>query len=300
RFHRNTLADSKQNIHYHYDIGNAFYRLWLDEDMVYTCAYFADAGMTLEQAQKAKLDLVCRKLGLRPGLHVAEAGCGWGSLALHMAGQYGVTVKAYNISREQVAYARNRAAAAGLADRIEFIEDDYRNLRGDFDAFVSVGMLEHVGTENYSVLGSVIDRCLKDEGRGLIHSIGRNRAMPMNSWTGKRIFPGSYAPSLREMMDVLEPGGFSVLDVENLRLHYAHTLVKWLERFEEKHEQVRKLYDDAFVRCWRLYLASSAAAFLAGNLQLFQVVFARFSNNAIPLTRAHLYRDGEAGYRQFR
>jgi len=221
---RNTLPEARSNIHHHYDIGNDFYKLWLDQRMVYTCAYFPDQNMSLEDAQLAKLDHVCRKLRLQPGEKVVEAGCGWGALAIHMAKHYGVTVQAYNISREQLAYARQRARAEGLDGRVEFIEDDYRNVRGEFDAFVSVGMLEHVGVVHYPELGAVIDRCLKASGRGLIHTIGLNFPRPMDAWTERHIFPGANPPSLAQMMTILEPYDFSVLDVENLRLHYAKTL----------------------------------------------------------------------------
>jgi cyclopropane-fatty-acyl-phospholipid synthase len=173
---------------------------------------------------------------------------------------------------------------------VEFVEDDYRHIDGRYDAFVSVGMLEHVGPDHYRELGGVIDRCLAERGRGLIHTIGRNRAMPMNGWIEKRIFPGAYPPSLREMMAVLEPWEFSVLDVENLRLHYARTLEHWLARFEDAAAEVRRMFDERFVRTWRLYLAGSMAGFTSGQMQLFQVLFARAQNNDIPLTRAELYR----------
>lgn len=287
----NTLSGSKANIHHHYDLGNEFYRLWLDREMQYTCAYYPQPDLTIEQAQQAKLDHVCRKLRIKPGDRVVEAGCGWGSLARHMAVHYGARVRAYNISHEQVRFASERAAREGLSDRVEYIEDDYRNIDGDYDAFVSVGMLEHVGRQNYGALGGVVDRCLRSNGRALIHSIGRNQPRPMSAWIEKRIFPGAYPPTLREMMEITEPYDFSVLDVENLRLHYARTLEQWLERYERSAEQVRAMFDDSFVRAWRLYLAGSVAAFLAGSLQLFQVVFARGRDNSVPWTRTHLYRD---------
>lgn len=287
----NSLSGSRNNIHHHYDIGNDFYRLWLDEEMVYTCAYFPESSMTLEQAQVAKMDHVARKLKLRPGQTVVEAGCGWGSLARHFARHYGVTVKAFNISHQQILYCRERAKAEGLADRIEYIEDDYRTIKGEYDAFVSVGMLEHVGSDHYRQMGDVIHRCLKPEGMGLIHSIGRNRPKPMNAWIEKRIFPGAYPPTLAEMMQIFEPNEFSVLDVENLRLHYAKTLEHWLWRFEKAAERVETMYDREFARAWRLYLAGSAASFFAGELQLFQVVFAPRLNNEVPWNRAHLYTD---------
>ncbi|MCP5155739.1 MAG: class I SAM-dependent methyltransferase [Ectothiorhodospiraceae bacterium] len=289
RARRNTRDGSRAHIHHHYDLGNDFYRLWLDERMVYTCAYYPSPEATLEQAQVAKLDHVCRKLRLRPGQRVVEAGCGWGALALHMAAEYGVSVRAFNISAEQVAFARERARALGLDARVEFVEDDYRNISGRFDAFVSVGMLEHVGLEHYEELGAVIDRALATGGMGLVHSVGRSRPAPPNAWLEARIFPGSHPPSLGEMMRIFEPYRLDVLDVENLRLHYARTLTEWLARFDRHLDGIRATYDDFFVRAWRLYLAGCAAAFRASTIQLFQVVFSRASNNALPCTRAHLY-----------
>jgi cyclopropane-fatty-acyl-phospholipid synthase len=289
----NTPSRTRENIRHHYDIGNEFYRLWLDQQMVYTCAYYPTGNESLEEAQTAKLDYVCRKLRLMPGERVAESGCGWGALALHMARHYGVRVQAWNLSAEQIRHARDRARREGLEDRVEFIEDDYRNIRGSFDVFVSVGMLEHVGVANYAGLGALMDRALTPGGRGLIHSIGRDFPLPMNSWIERRIFPGAQPPAISEMMALFEPAGFSVLDLENLRLHYARTLEQWLARYEQAAGRVREMYDETFVRAWRLYLASSLAAFRSGTLQLFQVVFTRNGNNDIPWTRAALYRDGE-------
>jgi cyclopropane-fatty-acyl-phospholipid synthase len=285
---RNSLSGSRRNVHHHYDLSNDFYRLWLDEQMVYTCAYFPTPLATLEQAQIAKMDHVCRKVRLRPGQTVVEAGCGWGALARHMARHYGVTVRAFNISHEQIIYARERARAEGLDRLVEYVEDDYRAISGTCDAFVSVGMLEHVGRDHYADLGRVIRRCLKPAGLGLIHSIGRNRRSATNSWLEQRIFPGAYMPSLSEIMSIFEPSGFSVLDVENLRLHYAETLRHWLRRFEHVADRVAALFDPNFMRAWRLYLASSAAAFTTGHMQLFQIVFTSSRNNNVPCTRDHL------------
>jgi cyclopropane-fatty-acyl-phospholipid synthase len=286
---RNTLSASQKNIHHHYDIGNDFYRLWLDENLLYTCAYFEEPTASLEQAQCAKMDHVCRKLELRSGETVIEAGCGWGGFALYMAKHYGVRVRAYNISREQVAEARRRAQAEGLGDRVEFILEDWRKITGTCDVFVSIGMLEHVGTANYRRLGDVINGCLSAEGRGLIHTIGRNRRQPLDPWIERRIFPGAYPPSLGQMSAIFEAREFSVLDVENIRLHYAETLRHWLARYEHSIEAVRGMYDERFVRMWRMYLAGSIAAFDSGSLQLFQVLFARPNRNRLPLTRAHQY-----------
>ena len=284
----NSRAGSQENIHHHYDIGNDFYKLWLDREMLYTCAYFPEEAVSLEEAQIAKMELVCRKLRLQEGQTVVEAGCGWGGLARYMARQYGVKVRAYNISSEQIAYARQRAGAEGLESQIEYVHDDYRTITGTYDVFVSVGMLEHVGPDNYRELGAVINRSLKDRGLGLVHSIGQNLAVPMSPWFLKRIFPGSYPPTLREMMTVFEPWNFSVLDVENLRLHYAKTCEHWLERFDQNLHTVREMFDEPFVRAWRLYLSGCIANFNLGSLQLFQIVFSRPANNSVPRTRSHL------------
>jgi cyclopropane-fatty-acyl-phospholipid synthase len=289
RPHRNTLAGSRDNIHHHYDIGNEFYSLWLGDTMAYTCAYYPTPSATLDEAQAAKMDHVCRKLRLKSGESVVEAGCGWGTFALHMARHYGVRVRAFNISREQVAYARERAAREGLAGSVEYVEDDYRNISGRYDAFVSVGMLEHVGVANYGALGDVARRALGGRGRGLIHSIGRNQPASLQPWIEKRIFPGAHPPALSEMSQIFEPANLSVLDVENLRLHYAQTLRHWLELYEGASERVRAMFDEKFVRMWRLYLAGSIAGFTTGTLQLFQVLFAPAESNDIPWTRADIY-----------
>lgn len=286
----NSLRGSRKNIHYHYDISNEFYQWWLDPQLVYTCAYFPDENATLEEAQRAKLDLVCRKIWLRPDETVVEAGCGWGALALHMARHYGVRVKAFNISHEQIMFARERAAREGLASRVEFIEDDYRNISGKFDAFVSVGMLEHVGRNRYGEFGRVIQRTIGAQGRGLLHFIGKNRPAPLSAWIRKRIFPGGYTPVIREAMDVLEPHDFAVLDIENLRRHYAKTIDHWLERFERSYDKVVQRFGTTFARMWRLYLAGSTVAFRVGTLQLFQIVFAGRACQGIPWNREHLYQ----------
>jgi len=285
----NSLHGSRDNIHRHYDLSNDFYGMWLDSKMVYTCAYFPEPHDGLEKAQEAKLDLVCRKLWLRPGELVVEAGCGWGALALHMARYYGVRVRAFNISREQLAFARKRAQAWGLASRVEFIEDDYRNIREEADVFVSMGMLEHVGRSRLKDVGAVIQRNIGDRGRGLLHFIGRNYPRPLSAWIRKRIFPGGYCPGLREALEIFEPLNFSVLDVENLRFHYARTLECWLTRYERVYAMVEGHFGSAFARMWRLYLAGSIAAFRVGSLQLFQVVFAGSACRTQPWTRARLY-----------
>ncbi len=285
----NSLNRSRHNVRHHYDLGNDFYKLWLDERMVYTCAYYDTPAATLAEAQVAKLDHVCRKLKLQPGQKVIEAGCGWGALAIHMAEYYGVDVIAYNNSMEQVAFARERAAAKNLDGRVTFVEDDYRKVDQRCDAFVSVGMLEHVGLANFRTLGTLIKRSLRPEGFGLVHSIGRSFPDRTDPWIVKHIFPGGHIPSLSEMMRVFEPQKLSILDVENLRPHYARTCASWLQNFETVADKVADMYDEEFVRMWRLYLAGSSAGFQSGTLQLYQVVFTPRGNNKVPWTREYQY-----------
>lgn len=285
-----SLRAARDNIQHHYDLGNDFYKLWLDtEEMQYTCAYYESLDYSLEEAQVSKLEHVCRKLQLQPGQTVFEAGCGWGGLARYMAREYGVKVRAFNISQEQVAYAREEAKRQGLDDKIEYVLDDYRNISGQCDAFVSVGMLEHVGPKHYKDLADVVRRSLKPEGLALIHTIGRNQPATINAWIERRIFPGAHPPSITELTEIAEKGPFSVLDIENLRLHYARTLEDWLGRFEEHRDEVQAMYDEPFVRAWRLYLAGSIAAFRASSLQLFQMVMTHPNNNKAPWNRRHLY-----------
>jgi len=288
----NSYDKAEENIYHHYDIGNDFYKLWLDkEEMQYTCAYFPRENMTLEEAQVEKLHHICRKLQLKSGDTVVEAGCGWGGLARFMAKHYGVTVTAYNISKQQVRYAQQRAQEEGLVDQVEYVLDDYRNITGEFDVFVSVGMLEHVAKQDYDELGGIISRCLKADGRGLIHSIGRIVSGPMNAWIERRIFPGACPPTLSEMMAIFEPNDLAAYDVENIRLHYTRTLEVWAQRFEEHKDEITEMMDEEFVKAWGLYLHGSLAAFNSGELQLFQVVFNHAQNNNIPWSRHHIYDD---------
>lgn len=295
---RNSLRGARNNIHRHYDLNNDFFRLWLDPLLVYSCAYFPSASMSLDEAQVAKMDYICRKLNLQPGERVVDIGSGWGALALHMAKHYGVTARGFSISHEQVRWARRRAQEMNLNSRVEFIEDDYRNISGKCDAIVSIGMLEHVGREHYGEMGRVIHCSLDHAGRGLLQSIGRNRPRPFSNWTRKRVFPGAYAPTLRQVTDIFEPRELSILDVENLRPHYAKTLEHWLERFEDSAEEVSAMFGPEFLRTWRLYLAGAIAGFRVGTLQLFQIVFARTACQGIPSTRAHRYVEGHLEERE--
>lgn len=291
---RSSAAKAPENIHHHYDLGNDFYQLWLDERLVYTCAYFASPHMSLEAAQLAKLDYVCRKLRLQPGMTVLEAGCGWGALALYMASRYGVRVRAFNLSTEQIAFARERARQEGVSARVEFIQDDWRAMVGPCDVFVSVGMLEHVGPKSYTELGQVMKSCLREGGIGLLHFIGKNSVAPLGKWIERFIFPGAYVPALSEAMTVFETQELTLLDVENLRPHYARTLEYWLDRFESQSLTIQRMFDERFVRAWRMYLAGSVACFRNGDLQLFQVLFTNGTVHGLPWTREYLY-EGAAG-----
>jgi cyclopropane-fatty-acyl-phospholipid synthase len=289
-----TSISDRDAVQHHYDLGNDFYKLWLDDRMLYTCAYFEHKAQSLEAAQLAKMDYVCRKLGLRAGETVIEAGCGWGALALRMAKRFGVRVRAFNISTEQIAWAKEQAERERLSSRVEFVQRDYREIDGRCDAFVSVGMLDHVGRANFGELATVLRRTLdRTHGRGLLHFIGRDRPAPLDPWIRKRIFPRAYPPTLDEVFrGVLTPGEMSVVDVENLRAHYALTLKHWRERYERAVAAGRVGFDQRFRRMWDLYLAGSEASFRTGWLQLFQVVFAPSGSNAVPWTRDALYEDG--------
>jgi cyclopropane-fatty-acyl-phospholipid synthase len=283
------LGRAATNARRHYDVGNEFYSLWLDERMVYTCAYFPTPEATLEDAQLAKLDHVCRKVGLRPGMEVIELGSGWGALALHMARRYGVRVRAWNVSVEQVAYAREQAEKQQLTERVEFVLDDWRNASGRCDALVSVGMLEHVGPAHYAELGALAARLLAPKGLALVHTIGRAAPQRLNRWIAERVFPNAHPPALSEMMRIIEPSGFAALDVENLRRHYALTASHWLARYEANLRRIEELVGRATARAWRLYLAGTVASFRTASLHLYQLVFTRAENDAIPWTRADWY-----------
>jgi len=286
---RNTLKGSRRNIHSHYDLGNDFYKLWLDKNMQYACAYFDFPGQGLDDAQLNKMEYICRKLELKAGETVLEIGSGWGGFAIYAAKKYGVKVKAYNISHEQILYAREWAEKEGLTDKVEFIEDDYRNVKGVHDKFVSVGMFEHVGLDNYQTFSDIIFKHLKDKGLGLLHSITRLYPEPIDSFTATYIFPGGLIPALSEVIPVLEKNRFTIIDIDNLRLHYARTLHFWRENFEKNVEKIRKMFDERFIRMWRIYLSGAMTSFSYGPMTLSQILFARGRLNNIRLNRRAFY-----------
>jgi cyclopropane-fatty-acyl-phospholipid synthase len=290
RWHQaNPVGVAASNARHHYDLSTALYRLFLDEGMQYSCAYFRDpARDTLEEAQRNKLIHTTAKLALQPGMRICEIGSGWGSFAIHLA-QAGAQVTAINVSPEQIRIARDRAAAAGVADQIEFIEVDYRELTGQFDRVVSVGMMEHVGIGHLGEYFLKVRELLTPDGFALIHSIGR---MSPPSSTGpfvrKYIFPGGYVPALSETLAAVERCGLWTCDVEVLRLHYAHTLRHWRERFAKNRGQAKAIYDERFCRMWEFYLSVAELEFLNGSHMVFQLLLAP-KRDAVPVMRDYMF-----------
>ncbi len=287
--HRNGLGASRRNVAHHYDLSGEMYRLFLDQDLQYSCAYFRHPTDSIEQAQIDKKNHIAAKLQLKPGQHILDIGCGWGGLALTLAKAEDVKVLGITLSKEQLEVARERARAAGLADRVTFELIDYRELQGTFDRIVSVGMFEHVGTPQYPTYFNQLHRLLKPKGVALIHSIGKMHGpSPTNSWILKYIFPGGYIPALSEVMVPVEQSGLWITDLEILRLHYAETLRCWRERFLERQGRLSGIYDDRFRRMWEFYLAGSEMSFRHYGFMVFQVQLSR-AIDAVPLTRDYMF-----------
>jgi cyclopropane-fatty-acyl-phospholipid synthase len=286
----NPRAVARANVAHHYDLPPRLYELFLDADRQYSCAYFRSPDATLEEAQIAKKTHIARKLLIKPGMRVLDIGCGWGGLALTLARDWGARVIGVTLSEEQLAVARRRAAAEGLADRVEFRLQDYREVPETFDRIVSVGMFEHVGLPNFGTyFGAVRDK-LAFAGVALIHTIGNLRApTATNPWIAKYIFPGGYIPSLSEIAPVIERSGLLLQDLEVWRLHYALTLDHWRRRFEEHLDELRAINDDRFIRMWRFYLIGSEMAFRHGAQAVFQLQLGHHVGST-PLTRDYLYR----------
>jgi cyclopropane-fatty-acyl-phospholipid synthase len=287
---RPTLSGARRNVAWHYDLGNDFYRLWLDETMTYSCAYFVDSNATLEQAQMAKLELICRKLDLRPGLRLLDVGCGWGALLIHAARYHGVSGVGCTLSQQQADLATERVAAAGLKRRIEIRLADYREISDRFDRWVSVGMFEHVGKSYIASFLQHATRQLQVGGLGLLHSIGKNRPTSSDLWMATRIFPGGYLPTLTETAGAMGRCGLDVLDVEDLRNHYPRTLDAWRRRFESHVPEIEATTDPRFIRLWRLYLNASKAAFEYGENRVFQILFDHAAARSPDADRASWYQ----------
>jgi cyclopropane-fatty-acyl-phospholipid synthase len=285
----NPIPRARRNAAHHYDLNGRLYALFLDEDRQYSCAYFARGDETLEAAQEAKKHHIATKLLLdRPDLEVLDIGCGWGGMALTLARDYGARVTGITLSQEQLAYARQRAAKAGLSHRIRFELLDYRTVAGPFDRIVSVGMFEHVGVTHYAAFFRRLRRLLTEDGIALIHAIGRSDGPNVtNPWLARHIFPGGYSPALSEVFRAVERERLVATDCEILRLHYARTIAHWRARFTANRHVVAALYDERFCRMFDLYLAGSELTFRHLGHMVWQLQLAR-RQEAVPLTRDYL------------
>ena len=294
--YRNGPASARKNVAHHYDLSGELYRLFLDDDLQYSCAYFRDPDDTLDVAQLSKKQHIAAKLALQPGQRVLDIGCGWGGLALTLARTEDVEVLGITLSEEQLAVARRRATEEGLDNRVRFELIDYRKLEGHFDRIVSVGMFEHVGLPQYDTYFAAIKRLLTSSGVALVHSIGKMYGpAPTSAWILKYIFPGGYVPALSEVIPSIEHNALWITDLEILRLHYAETLRHWRERFAARQDELSGIYDDRFRRMWDFYLVGSEISFRYFGFMVFQVQLSK-SVDAVPLTRDYLF-DAEKGIR---
>ncbi|MBW9063192.1 class I SAM-dependent methyltransferase [Rhizobium herbae] len=284
----NVKGEAQRNVAHHYDLGNEFYKLFLDEHMLYSCAYFREPQETLEQAQRNKLRLLAAKLCLRPGMKVLDIGCGWGDLALYLAQLEAVEVLGVTLSKEQQALATQRAKDAGLDGRVRFELRDYRDVNEPFDRIVSVGMFEHVGVHHYDEFFKKLNALMPDDGLAVLHSIGHMSPPGMASaWLRKYIFPGAYSPALSEVFEVVEKNSLWVTDLEILRIHYATTLKHWGDRFEKNRDKVIEMYDERFARMWEFYLISAEMMFRTGSQMVFHMQLSR-SRDAAPIVRDYI------------
>jgi len=293
----NKVRRARKNVAHHYDIGNDLYRLFLDDDMQYSCAYFTDPKNSLEQAQLDKKAHIAAKLALEPGQHVLDIGCGWGGTALYLNRVAGVRVTGVTLSEEQLKIARERAAAAGVADRVKFELIDYRQVEGQFDRIVSIGMFEHVGAAHYDEFFAKCRDLLAPDGVMLLHTIGKlGKATAPDPFTDKYIFPGYHLPSISQMSAATEKLRLITTDIETLRLHYAYTLRHWLERTRKAKKKIIAMYDERFFRMWEFYLAGGIVAFESGSMCNYQLQYVR-DRRALPITRDYM-AEAEARYRK--
>ncbi len=291
---RNSQKSASANVRHHYDLSNDFYRLWLDNDMNYSCAYFAKPEDTLEQAQQNKLRHIAAKLDLKPGQRILDIGCGWGGNALYIASVADVEIVGVTLSVEQHALATLRAKERGLEKRVHFELMDYRNVQGPFDRIVSIGMFEHVGIDHFLEYFSKIRDLLTPDGLALVHSIGRKGGPGQTgAWVRRHIFPGGYSPALSETLAAVEKSGLWVTDIEILRLHYAKTLREWENRFQCHRAEVATMMDERFCRMWEFYLIASELAFSHGKHMNFQLQLTR-NVEALPLTRDYMHATEKA------
>ena len=284
----NTERRSKRNVERHYDLSGELYKLFLDDDMQYSCAYYERPDMTLEEAQLAKKRHIASKLRIKPGQTVLDIGSGWGGLGLYIAKTFEADVLGVTLSTEQHQVSTDRAHAEGLDRHVHFELRDYRDLTERFDRIVSVGMFEHVGVNHYKTYFDKCAQLLKPDGVMLLHTIGRvGPPTTTNAFIRKHIFPGGYIPALSEVMPHIEKSGLMVTDVEILRLHYAETLKAWRQRFLAKRDKVKEIYDERFCRMWDFYLAGSEASFRWQDLVNFQIQLTR-RNDVLPMTRDYI------------
>lgn len=287
-FEHNPIGRAEKNVAHHYDLSRELYELFLDDDLQYSCAYFADADDSLEAAQLAKKRHIASKLHLSPGQRVLDIGCGWGGMALYLAKMFDVEVTGVTLSREQHAAATQRARAEGLDGKVSFALRDYRKVEGSFDRIVSVGMFEHVGVPQFRRYFECVERLLADDGVALLHSIGRRDGPGTTGpWLRKYIFPGGYSPALSETLQAVERTGLWVTDIEILRLHYAETLHHWHQRFLANHDRIAELYDERFCRMWEFYLVACEMVFRYGDQMVFQMQLAR-RLDSLPITRDYM------------
>lgn len=292
----NTAWTSRRNVAHHYDISNDLYRLFLDADMQYSCAYFRHPNMSLEDAQEAKKHHIAGKLLIEPGMRILDIGCGWGGMAMTLARDYGAHVTGVTLSENQLSLARDRVTRAGLQDRIELRLQDYREVEARFDRIVSVGMLEHVGLPQYPEYFNQVHSLLSQEGIALIHTIGRIAPpMPTSPWIAKYIFPGGYVPTLSDLTPAIEASGLWQADLEVWRGHYGPTLHHWRQRFEAALPEIRKSYDARFERMFRFYLIACEMAFDHQHQAVFHFQVSK-GQYAVPTTRDYLYRTSQDAF----
>ncbi|MBI4290510.1 MAG: class I SAM-dependent methyltransferase [Betaproteobacteria bacterium] len=287
---RNSLHGARDNVSRHYDLGNEFFKLWLDREMNYSCAYFEHPNDDLETAQRQKLHHICTKLRLAPGQRVLDIGSGWGALAAHAAREFGARVVGITLSEEQRSLAQAKTKQSGLDGKVEVRLQDYRQIQGEpFDAVASVGMIEHVGRAYVPAYMRAVARSLHPGGYGVFQWISHAYDGRVTPWIARHVFPGMYLPPLDEVAREMVRAGLRITDVENLKPHYAMTLDAWIERFEKNAPTIMRMLDERFVRLWRMYLNSASAAFKFGELNLWQVTFTHGYSSEMPLTRRYLY-----------
>ena len=285
----NELIKSKKNVAHHYDLNEDMYRLFLDKDMQYSCAYFHNQNIDLDQAQLDKKKHIIEKLQIKEGMSVLDIGCGWGGMAIQIAKDTGAKVKGITLSENQFATAKKRAQEEGLNEKVTFALQDYRHETNYYDRIVSVGMFEHVGVKYFPIFLSKTYNLLKDSGIFLLHTIGqRGKPTSTSPWIRKYIFPGGYIPSLSEIMQVSETYNINITDIEVLRMHYAHTLNHWYKNTMEHKEKIKKMYDSRFLRMWEFYLLISKYSFINMGNVVYQIQIAKNINN-LPLTRNYIY-----------